>query len=70
MPRYWVIAPVESKPRELFDIVWQFDLANDLISIGWKQLGDVSGMNREQLSEAVDTHYSHKRLRREPYTRI
>jgi len=28
MPRYWVIAPVESKPRELFDRVWQFDLAN------------------------------------------
>lgn len=34
MPRYWVIAAVESKPSELFDKVWQFDLANGLISIG------------------------------------
>jgi hypothetical protein len=31
MPRYWVMAPVESKPPELFDKVWQFDLANDLM---------------------------------------
>ena len=34
MSRYWVIAPVESKPSELFDKVWQFDVANGLISIG------------------------------------
>ena len=47
MPRYWVIAPVESKPPELFDKVWQFDLVNNLISIGWKQLGDVSKMSRD-----------------------
>ena len=53
MPRYWVIAPVESKPPELFDKVWQFDLANNLISIGWRKLGDVSKMSREELSEAV-----------------
>ena len=33
MPRYWVIAPVDSKPPELFDKVWQFDLANNRISI-------------------------------------
>lgn len=60
MPRYWVIAPVESKPPELFDKVWQFDLANDLISIGWKQLGDVSKMNREELSEAIASTYPEK----------
>lgn len=40
MPRYWVIAPVESKPPELFDKVWQFDLANHLITIGWTEPGD------------------------------
>ncbi|HLA83230.1 MAG TPA: endonuclease NucS domain-containing protein [Thermoguttaceae bacterium] len=60
MPRYWVIAPVESKPRELFDKVWQFDLTNNLISIGWKQLGDVSNMSREELSEAVASTYPDK----------
>jgi restriction system protein len=61
MPRYWVIAPVRSKPPELFDKVWQFDLANDVISIGWKRLGDVSKMNREELSEAVASGYTETR---------
>lgn len=60
MPRYWVIAPVESKPARLFDKVWQFDLANNLISIGWKDLGDVSKMSRETLSEAVASTYPDK----------
>jgi len=60
MPRYWVIAPVKSKPPELFDKVWQFDVANNLISIGWQQLGDVSEMSREKLSEAVASSYPEK----------
>ncbi len=60
MPRYWIIAPVESKPPELFDKVWQFDIANNLISIGWKELGDVSKMSREELSEAVASTYVDK----------
>jgi len=52
MPRYWVIAPVESKKPDLFDKVWQFDLTNNLISIGWSELDDISKMSREQLSQA------------------
>jgi restriction system protein len=60
MPRYWVIAPVESKPPELFEKVWQFDLANNLISIGWKALGDVSKLTREELSAVVATTYPQK----------
>jgi restriction system protein len=60
MPRYWVIAPFESKPPEMFDKVWQFDTANNLISIGWSQLGDVSKMSREALSSAVASSYSDK----------
>ncbi|HLE30755.1 MAG TPA: endonuclease NucS domain-containing protein [Anaerolineales bacterium] len=60
MPRYWIIAPVESKPPELFDKVWQFDIANNLISISWKELGDVSKMSREELSEAVASTYVDK----------
>ena len=58
MPRYWLIAPVRAQPLELFDKVWQFDLANNVISIGWKRLGDVSKMNREQLSESVASTYT------------
>lgn len=60
MPRYWVIAPVGSKPPELFDKVWQFDLANGLISIGFKQLGDVSTMSRDVLYESVASSYPDK----------
>ena len=60
MPRYWVIAPVESKPPELFDKVWQFDVDNNLISIGWSQLGDVSKMSREMLAKAVADTYPEK----------
>lgn len=60
MPRYWVIAPVESKPTELFDKVWQFDLANGLISIGWQNLGDVSRMNRDDLTQVVASTFPDK----------
>jgi restriction system protein len=57
MPRYWIIAPHESDPSQLFDKVWQFDLDNDIISIGWAKLGDTSEMSREQLEEAVAAAY-------------
>lgn len=60
MPRYWVIAPVESKPPELFDKVWQFDLANNLLSIGWDKVGDISRMSRDDLSGAVEAAYPDK----------
>jgi restriction system protein len=56
MPRYWVIAPFENK-KEVFDQVWQFDLANNMISIGWSELGDISKMNREDISRAVTGAY-------------
>ncbi len=60
MPRYWLIAPVESKKPELFGKVWQFDLANNLISIGWSELGGISKMTREALSEAAYAAYPEK----------
>lgn len=57
MPRYWIIAPAASEPSDLFDKVWQFDRANNLISIGWKGLGDVSKMSRQELAEVVASTY-------------
>lgn len=47
------MAPVEAHPSDMFDKVWQFDLANNLISFGFSGLGDVSKMNREELAAAV-----------------
>jgi len=58
--RYWAIAPVEANPPELYDKIWQFDLANGLISIGWKELGDVARMSHEQLADAVAMNYPNK----------
>jgi len=60
MHRYWVIAPVESKPSELFDNVWHFDIDNNLLSIGWVELGDVSNMAKETLRAAVSSTYPKK----------
>jgi restriction system protein len=52
------MAPVESKPADLFEKVWQFDLANGLISIGWQNLGDLSHMTRDQLTQVVGSAYA------------
>jgi restriction system protein len=60
MTRYWVIAPFESKNPEIFDKVWQFDFANNVISIGWSEIGDVSKMSKESLAKAVATTYPDK----------
>jgi len=54
------MAPVESKPADLFDQVWKFNLDQGLISIGWEQLGDVTGMTRDELAEAVAIAYPDK----------
>lgn len=60
MSRYWVIAPIESKNPEVFDEVWQFDLANNVMSIGWSELGDVSKMTRSKLFEIVSSTFTDK----------
>jgi restriction system protein len=65
VPRYWVMAPVESDPPDLFDKVWKFDLQHQVISIGWSKIGDVSKMTREELLEAVAKEYPEK----PPHTR-
>jgi len=61
MPRYWVMAPIEAHPSEVFEKVWQFDLANNLISLGFDKLGDVSHMTREELATTVSAKYPDKR---------
>ncbi len=60
MPRYWVMAPVESKPADRFVKVWRFDLAQNVIAIGWKEPGDVTAMSRADLAEAVASTYPDK----------
>lgn len=60
MPRYWIIAPVESNPPEQFDRVWRFDLENNIISIGWTELGNISKESQETLSHAIASTYPDK----------
>ncbi len=62
MPRYWVMAPVESKPQNLFDAVWQFDRDQNVISIGWSELGDITSMTRGELAQSVAATYPDKPL--------
>jgi restriction system protein len=62
MPRYWIIAPMDSNPADVFEATWQFDLSNDVISIGWEGLGDISSMSRDKLSQCVAAAFPDKPL--------
>jgi restriction system protein len=55
MPRFWIIAPIAN--GDLYDRVWEFDVANNCISIGWRGVGDVSKMRREELQSKVESTY-------------
>jgi len=58
MAGHWIIAPYETGSN--FENVWQFDLAEGLISIGFSELGDASGMTKEQLLAKVAATYPEK----------
>ena len=58
MVRYWVIAPyrnqrIEENDRswhpDAFETAWRYDLANSVISIGWYELGDLTGVPRNEI---------------------
>lgn len=57
MSRYWVMAPYHADQPEIWERVWQFNLDNGLISIGWKELGDFSEYREEELREAIENTY-------------
>lgn len=57
MPTTWAIAPFEARDSQAFDDVWGFALTNQVISIGWRELGDLSGLDRPDLLSKVITTY-------------
>lgn len=59
--RYWVMAPVEATPAKRFDEVWQFDIANNCISIGWHKLDKFLGMSWQELFDAIAEKYRGER---------
>jgi len=57
MVRYWVIAPYSAEDQDQWRKVWEFDKRNSIISIGWRELGDLTVFNRESLRAAIDSSY-------------
>ncbi len=57
MTRYWVIAPYEATVPTTFEKVWQFDLTNGVISIGWHELGDISSFDKDQIRATCEEKY-------------
>jgi len=52
MIKYWVISPHRlAKPE--WEKAWQYDLSQGTIAIGWRELGDVSSYDKDQLEKAV-----------------
>ena len=54
---YWVIAPYSADPPDEWQRVWDFDLPNNVISIGWTELGDISSLSEEKLCAVIDRAY-------------
>jgi len=57
MPRYWIIAPYDSTRPDIWDKVWQYDLANNVIAIGWSELKDISSYDQGTLRKAIEETY-------------
>lgn len=60
MNQFWIMAPYAANPLEQFEKVWEYDLTNNVISIGWSGFGNVLEMSEAELNEEVARKYSHK----------
>jgi TPR repeat protein len=54
---YWVIAPYSADSPDEWQRIWEFDLANSTISIGWEELGDISLLDAQSLRALIDRTY-------------
>lgn len=62
MKRYWVIAPFHSERRKIFEKVWEYDLKNGTVAIGWEKLGDTTGMIKSELKSKYKEVYGNIRF--------
>lgn len=53
MTRYWVIAPYDYRRRIEWESVWKYNLEEGVISIGWRELGDISQLKAEQIRSRI-----------------
>jgi restriction system protein len=66
MTRYWVIAPYDSTRPELFDKVWEYDLAHGTIAIGWRELWDLSDLaDKDDLRSRIEQTYGNRSISRD-----
>jgi hypothetical protein len=61
MPRFWLIAPFHADIPELWEKIWAFDLKQGVMSIGWRELPNISSLEYDELSELVGRTYPNYR---------
>lgn len=65
MKRFWVIAPYDSTQKKIFNSVWEYDLKNGTIAIGWDELGDISKLDQSELLaryQEANPHIKEKKI--------
>lgn len=61
MRRYWVITPYNSIYEDAFERAWRYDLAHNVVAIGWPQMGDVSQLENAELEQKIRETYKDKK---------
>jgi restriction system protein len=60
MIRYWIIAPYDSREKEIFKKVWNYDCQQGSIAIGWAPVGDLTGLSRSNIEKKYEEVYGDK----------
>lgn len=55
--RYWKISPWELKDRRGWKKQWSTCIKERIITMGWDKVGDLSGLNLEQIKNKLQKHY-------------
>ena len=56
--KYWVISPYDSGKDAIWERAWKYDLTNDTIAIGWRELGDIASYKKDKLEEVIGDTYT------------
>jgi 5-methylcytosine-specific restriction enzyme B len=69
--KYWIIAPYNSQEKQIFDKVWNFDIENSCIAVGWSNLGNIfrTSMNEEEYNSKYNNLFAPKSKRISTYDR-
>jgi len=62
MKRCWVISPFHSEKRKIFEKVWEYDLKNGTVAIGWEKLGDTTSISESELKSKYKEVYGNLKM--------